>query len=1282
MSMIRHGQYPEFRLSRLSIAGLLSLLFLISPLSSQDSSPPSPDFDGNGTVDFPDFLLLAIAFGSQAGQEKYESKYDLDGDGEIGMPDFLLFARVFGQTVNRDIDEPTATVPSSVAVENGDGKLTVRWDAVPDEVGKPPVTGYEVGYRERDSDVSSMDSNEWAGVESVSSRLDTSVTITGLLNGQAYQVSARTLVDGGVSEWSPPVLGIPVIPAAGPTLPEAEAGDLPAATTTPGVVAVDGSVTGTIGTVGDVDWFAVTLADDTTYIIDVLGSRSDRGTLDHPLLRGIYDATGAPVTSELRPGRVLFSPRADGKYFLAASGAGESTGSYTLTVAASADIPADTSTTARVYMDNGRWGYIETPGDTDWFEVTLEAGTSYRIDLKGLDFELGELVDTKLISIRDSNGAVVANAEADGGGLGQDARFDFVPDTSGTYYIEAGGANGSTGFFVVSVNADDYAADRAAGVVTLQDGSGVVTGTIERAYDADWFKVTLERGTSYWIDLEGAATDAGTLKETKLSIILPEDETYGGLTHFAGNGEGGNSRFQFTAQSDGPYYLAVRAEQDGTGTYTLSVRAQTESTDVPADATTTAEIAVGDGFQGTIDEEGDTDWIGIQLVAGTTYTLTLIGSQSISIDSGQTLADPRIVSVRDDAGVEIGGLAQSARQTYLASGQGIELTFTATRTGLHYIEAGAGSGTGSYRLSVRTDDYAANTATAGEVMVGASISGIVETAYERDWFAVTLEAGTAYRFDLEGAAIVGTRALADPYLRGIYDATGTRQAGTDDDDSGAGNSSRATFTPTTSGTYYVAASGDGVRTGAYTLSVSSTGGDSGTDTNTDTDTNTGTDINTEPQDDYGRNNPGSVSVGGAATGVIETTDDEDRFAVTLQAGRTYRMEAKGADTEDGTLDNPRLYLLHYEGPLLFPGGQDDDSGTGRNASLTYTPTADGTVYLVVSGGGGTYGPTGSYRVTVADITPTVQTETSRQPQVTISAGTTPVTEGTAATFTITASSSPATALTVNVDVSETGDVISGTPSSTVTINANATTATLTVNTVNDQANESNSVVTAKLQGRTGYTVASSSSASVTVEDNDNPPPPRPSPPPPPPPTPQVTISAGTTPVTEGTAATFTIAVSPAQTTALAVNVKVTETEDVISGTPASTVTINANATTATLTVATDDDDADESNSVVTAEVETETGYTVGSSSSASVTVNDNDDPPPGTPEVTISAGTTPVTEGTAATFTITVSPAQTNSTDSGREGDRGWRRHQWHTGFDRHRQRQRDHRHADDQYRR
>ena len=147
----------------------------------------------------------------------------------------------------------------------------------------------------------------------------------------------------------------------------------------------------------------------------------------------------------------------------------------------------------------------------------------------------------------------------------------------------------------------------------------------------------------------------------------------------------------------------------------------------------------------------------------------------------------------------------------------------------------------------------------------------------------------------------------------------------------------------------------------------------------------------------------------------------------------------------------------------------------------------------------------------------------------------------------------------------------------------------------------------------------------------------------PPSTPQVTISAGTTPVTEGTAATFTISASPAPTSALTVKVNVTETEDVLSGTPPSTVTINAIAVTATLTVSTANDQADESNSVVTAQLQAGTGYTVGPTSSASVTVNDNDEPPQVTPQVTISAGTTPVTEGTDVTFTITASSAPTSA---------------------------------------
>jgi Ca2+-binding EF-hand superfamily protein len=52
------------------------------------------DFNGNGTVDFPDFLDFVGAFGSD------QSKYDFDGSGTVDFPDFLKFASVFGQVAN------------------------------------------------------------------------------------------------------------------------------------------------------------------------------------------------------------------------------------------------------------------------------------------------------------------------------------------------------------------------------------------------------------------------------------------------------------------------------------------------------------------------------------------------------------------------------------------------------------------------------------------------------------------------------------------------------------------------------------------------------------------------------------------------------------------------------------------------------------------------------------------------------------------------------------------------------------------------------------------------------------------------------------------------------------------------------------------------------------------------------------------------------------------------------------------------------------------------------
>lgn len=53
------------------------------------------DFNGDGQVGFPDFLLFASAFGA----ENPDPRFDLDNDGKVDFSDFLVFAGVFGKTV-------------------------------------------------------------------------------------------------------------------------------------------------------------------------------------------------------------------------------------------------------------------------------------------------------------------------------------------------------------------------------------------------------------------------------------------------------------------------------------------------------------------------------------------------------------------------------------------------------------------------------------------------------------------------------------------------------------------------------------------------------------------------------------------------------------------------------------------------------------------------------------------------------------------------------------------------------------------------------------------------------------------------------------------------------------------------------------------------------------------------------------------------------------------------------------------------------------------------------
>ena len=91
---------------------IIPIALLMASLSYAQASS-LPDFDGNGIVDFPDFLLFVGKFGSKQGDETYEDRFDLDGNGAIDFSDFLSFVNDFGKISLGGGDENDVHIPDA-----------------------------------------------------------------------------------------------------------------------------------------------------------------------------------------------------------------------------------------------------------------------------------------------------------------------------------------------------------------------------------------------------------------------------------------------------------------------------------------------------------------------------------------------------------------------------------------------------------------------------------------------------------------------------------------------------------------------------------------------------------------------------------------------------------------------------------------------------------------------------------------------------------------------------------------------------------------------------------------------------------------------------------------------------------------------------------------------------------------------------------------------------------------------------------------------------------------
>jgi len=448
--------------------------------------------------------------------------------------------------------------------------------------------------------------------------------------------------------------------------------------------------------------------------------------------------------------------------------------------------------------------------ESDFFRLVPTSSGELAILLTGLSDDL-DLV------LGDSSGETLT-VSANVGAIDETIAYQVTGGE--TYFLLVTPWEGARSDYMLEVNGSatglDDVGDSAATAGTVNVG-GFVEGVIDPTLDQDWFAVDLIQGRSYRIDLEGSSTSAGTLADPIFFGVYDAAQNVIPGSLDDDGGELLNSRIVFTAPETGTYFLAAGAYAGSTGSYRLGiVDIDSVVDDFGNTASTAGLITPGKVALGEIETTQDTDWFAVELKGGRTYRIDQEGSST----SAGTLSDPLFIGIYDANQVFIASTGNDDGGQQLNS----RTVFTAPVNGTYYLEAGAFSGrTGTYQLSIvdvegAVDDYGITTSTAGTVVIGEIAKGEIESAEDRDWFAIELQGGRTYRIDLEGRPTsAGT--LPDPLFYGIYDTAGELILGTANDDGGESLNSRLEFTVAETGTYFLEAGAYELGIGTYNLTV-------------------------------------------------------------------------------------------------------------------------------------------------------------------------------------------------------------------------------------------------------------------------------------------------------------------------------------------------------------------------------------------------------------------------------------------------------------------------------
>ena len=463
----------------------------------------------------------------------------------------------------------------------------------------------------------------------------------------------------------------------------------------------------------------------------------------------------------------------------------EGTGPWTAWIEASTDDCAAATTTGCGLQvgvaATGTINYHDTAPDADWYKVSLTSGESYVIDAKGSEASDtgGTLADPEF-ALYDSAGSAVADTGDNDSGAGLNARGSFAAPSTGDFYI----------------------------AVTEHGGDDTGTYTISiREEQMPRFTTNLQRTR---LENSSALSQLTAVDDDPGDVILGFEAV------------GGADRDKFYLQTgDGvvglinPPDYERPTDANGDNVYEIEIRVNSGPSGGPADgyaiATLTFEVtdddteAPGRPRNFAITKE-QTDQIEMTWTAPSNRGPSLT-SYEVRIAQNQPVLSWQTTT--------IGPSATSYTQPSLAAGTEYLVQIRAINP--------EGQGPWSPQRTVYTDDCAAATTTGCAVQIGSTATGRInthDTAPDADWFEVALTSGQSYVIDVKGSEATDTGGtLGDPEFE-ILDSTGTAIANSGDNDSGAGLNAQATFTPTSTATYYIKVTEHGGDdTGTYTIAI-------------------------------------------------------------------------------------------------------------------------------------------------------------------------------------------------------------------------------------------------------------------------------------------------------------------------------------------------------------------------------------------------------------------------------------------------------------------------------